>query len=47
MLEIMTVGRPRSGNMVGPDSAATQYIGCLPTGVYEAIIKFAVFKTFS
>ena len=33
--------------MVGPDSAATQYIGCLPTGVYEFIIKFAVFKTFA
>ena len=47
MLEIMTAGRPRSGNMVGPDSAATQYIGCLPTGVYEFIIKFAVFKTFA
>ena len=47
MLEIMIAGRPRSGNMVGPDSAATQYIGCLPTGVYEFIIKFAVFKRFS
>lgn len=44
MLEIMTAGRPRSGNMVGPDSKATAYIGCLPTGVYEFIIKFAVFK---
>ena len=44
MLDIMTAGRPRSGNMVGPDSKATAYVGCLPTGVYESIIKFAVFK---
>ena len=47
MLDIMTAGRPRSGNMVGPDSKATAYVGCLPTGVYESIIKFAVFKTFA
>jgi len=46
MLEIMTAGTPRSANCVGVDSKATQYVGCLPTGMYEALIKLVVFKRF-
>jgi NAD(P)-dependent dehydrogenase (short-subunit alcohol dehydrogenase family) len=44
MEHIMAAGVPRSTNLVGPDSNATPWVGMLPTGVRELIIKLAVFK---
>jgi len=45
MLEIMTVGRPWSSYKVGPDSKAAPFVGILPAGVRETIVKFSMYKS--
>ena len=43
MLELMEANRPLSSYKVGPDSKAAPFVGMMPTGVREFIVKYSMF----
>ena len=43
VLELMEANRPLSSYKVGPDSKAAPFVGMMPTGVREFIVKYSMF----